>query len=371
MLILCLCPERYHWKLIPGYAAAFRRRGIEFFCAPDTLPFDTPLEQILELAPERPSWIFHFESGLPLLPQGLESSPIPTVCFHADTYAFTHKRIRWSNLFDHVVVFHPGFDSVFVRAGHPGAFLLPHAVRTELFTGPEVLRKFEVGWVGQSSGPTYKRRYTWLPRLQANFRTNDFSRQYSLSEVADVYRRSRIVVNIGRDDYPQDANLRVFEVLASGALLLTSLPSELTDLGFQEGVHFIGYSNEDEIIPLVQKFLADESTRARIATAARVKTLSEHTYDSRVSQLLAHLEQAGDNKIAPARFWSSYRARLIAMDYFASHGILDCATAQFRRIAGRGFRETIEWRGFAGQSSMDKPPCPDAQFARLMLYNGS
>jgi len=342
MLILCLCPEQYHWKLISGYAAAFRGLGIEFFCTGDKLRFDAPLDEILELCPSPPSWIFHFESGLPLLPQGLEKSNISTVCFHADTYAFTHKRIRWSYLFDHVAVFHPGYDKLFARAGHAGAFLLPFAVRRELFDCPEIPREFEVGWVGQTSGPIYHRRSVWLPRLSAEFHSNDFSQHYSVEEVADIYRRSRIVVNIARDDYPQDANLRVFEVLASGALLVTSLPSELTQLGFQEGVHFIGYHDESEILPLVRKFLGDEHKRARIVAAARTKTLAEHTYDSRALQLLAHLHQAGTKKLAPARTWPESRARLMALDFFASHAVLDCASAQYQSIVGRGFLETFE-----------------------------
>lgn len=342
MLILCLCPELYHWKLVPGYASAFRRRGIDFFCIDDNLPFDVPLDEVLKRCPRRPSWIFHFESALPLLPQGLETSEIPTVCFHVDTYAFTRRRIRWSNLFDHVAVFHPGYEEIFQQAGHPGAFLLPHAVRYEFFEGPEPAREFELGWVGQTSGPVYRRRAEWLPRLAAEFRTNDWSRRYSLQEVADVYRRSRIVVNFSRDDFPQDANLRVFEVLASGALLITSLPTELTALGFQEGVHFIGYHEESELVALVRKYLSDESSRAKIAGAARAKVLSEHTYDCRAAQVLSRLQQAAGKKLAPARSWPESRARLMALDFFASHAVLDCASTQFRNIAGRGFRETLE-----------------------------
>ena len=63
MLIVCLCPESYHWKLIPGYAAAFRRRNIEFFCISDTLPSDISLDEVLKLCPRKPSYIFHFESA--------------------------------------------------------------------------------------------------------------------------------------------------------------------------------------------------------------------------------------------------------------------------------------------------------------------
>ena len=341
MLILCLCPEQYHWKLIPGYAAAFRRLGIEFFCTGDKLPFDAPLENVLAQCPSAPSWIFHFESGLPLLPQGLEKSEIPTVCFHPDTYSFTRKRVRWSYLFDHVAVFHPGYEKIFAKAGHPGAFLLPHAVRKEYFEGPELTREFEIGWVGQVSGGQYGRRAEWLPKLAAAFRTNDWSRSYSLQEVAEVYRRSRIVVNIGRDDFPQDANLRVFEALASGAMLMTSLPTELSELGFQEGEHFVGYRDESEILRLVGKYLADERARARIGNAARTKVLEEHTYDCRAVQLLQHLEITKGKHRAPASQWPERRARLMALDFFASHAVLPCAFRQYRRIAGRGFRETF------------------------------
>ncbi len=124
MTILCLCREQHHWKLIPGYADAFRRHGIEFFCVDDSIPFDAPLEDVLQTCPGTPSTIFHFESAHPLFPIGLERSEIPTVCFHPDTYAFTERRMHWSAVFDHAAVFHPGYDERFKRAGHPRSFFV-------------------------------------------------------------------------------------------------------------------------------------------------------------------------------------------------------------------------------------------------------
>ena len=342
MTILCLCREEHHWKLIPGYAEAFRRRGIDFVCVEDSVPFDAPIEEVVGRSGVTPSAIFHFESGHPLFPIGLEQCEIPTVCFHPDTYAFTERRIRWSSAFDHVAVFHPGYVERFARAGHPGAFLLPHAVRREFFDGPEPERSFEIGWVGQTSGPFYQTRAEWLAKLGKEFRTNDWSRKYTLQEVAETYRRSKIVVNIGRDDFPQDANLRVFEVLASGALLLTSLPSELEKLGFAEGIHFVGYQKPADIPQLVRKYLDDEAAQSRIAKAARELVTREHTYDHRVEQILHRLAAARGTKQAPARGWSESRARLVALDFYAAHGLTQCAASQFRHIAGRGFRETME-----------------------------
>jgi hypothetical protein len=342
MTILCLCREEHDWKLIPGYAEAFRRRGIDFFCAPETIPFDAPLDEVLRVCPETPTAILHFESAHPLLPIGLERSEIPTVCFHPDTYAYTERRMRWSMLFDHAAVFHPGYQELFANAGHPGAFLLPHAVRRDLFEGDELVREFEIGWVGQTSGDFYKTRAEWLPKLAKEFRTNDWSRSYSIPEVADVYRRSKVVVNIGRDDFRQDANLRVFEALASGALLLTSMPTELAQLGFQEGVHFVGYRDPSETIALVRKYLSEEPRRERIAKEARSLILTEHTYDRRVDQLLTRLAKSGKARPAPARSWPGTRARLAALDFYSARGLFACAAMQFRRIAGHGFRETME-----------------------------
>jgi len=342
MTILCLCREEHHWKLIPGYAAAFRARGIEFVCVGQEFAPDAQLEAILRVCPARPSAILHFESVWPLLPQGLLQSEIPTVCFQADTYAFTRKRIRWSCLFDHAAVFHPGYDQMFIRAGHPGAFLLPHAVRREFYEGPELEREFEVGWVGQSTGVLYRKRAKCLSELSAAFRTNDLSRSHTPAEVAEIYRRSRIVVNVGRDDYPQDANLRVFEALASGALLITSLPTELTLLGFQEGVHFVGYEKDSEILPLVRKMLERDNERTSIGSAARAKVLREHTYDNRAQSLLDRLSAPVPERVAPARNWPEHRARFIYLDYYASHRQVAAACAEFRRIAGRDFRETVE-----------------------------
>jgi hypothetical protein len=158
--------------------------------------------------------------------------------------------------------------------------------------------------------------------------------------MARVYRQSKIVVNIGRDDFPQDANLRTFEVMGAGALLITSLPSELTQIGFEEGVHFIGYREAEEIQHLIHKYLAADSMRQCIADAAREKVLREHTYDQRVESLLQQVEACGKKLLAPARAWAEERVRLAYLDYFAANGALKCAAKEFQSIARLSLQET-------------------------------
>jgi hypothetical protein len=340
-VILCLCQEDNHRKIIPPYAAAFRDLGVGFLTVDWLPPFDAPLSEVLVRCPKKPNWIFHFESDCPFLPEGLLEAEVPTVTFQVDTYTMPEHRKLWSALFDHAAVFHPGYDVLFQESGHPGAFLHPHAVSRENFDRPDVEREFEVGWVGQPSGPIYRTREEWLPRFAERFRMNDWRRAYSLREVGEVYRRSKVVVNFGRDDFPQDANMRVFEALASGALLVTSLPNELSDLGFVEGEHFVGYREARDLFGLVQKYLSDEPSRQRIANAGRGKVLSEHTYHARAGQMLERLDHFGNQKLAPGLQWPEPRVRLSYLDFYAAHDLGGLAASQFRHIAGKGFRETM------------------------------
>jgi len=117
MTILCLCRQQHHWKLIPGYADAFRRRGIEFFGVDDSIPFDAPLEDVLRTCPIPPSAIFisnrrtrSFQSGsnaLKFRPYVFNPihTPLPNVASPGRPYSITQA------------VFHPGYEERFKRAG--------------------------------------------------------------------------------------------------------------------------------------------------------------------------------------------------------------------------------------------------------------
>jgi len=272
------------------------------------------------------------ESAHALLPNGLETVNIPTVSFQSDTYAYTRHRIRWSMLFDYAVVFHPGFEALFRNAGHSRVITWSHAADPELFSGQQEQRTFEVGWVGRTDGPLYGDRRSVLQNLLQHFRMNDCTRFHTPEELASVYCRSKIIVNVARDDYPQDANMRVFEAMASGALLITRLPSELTSIGFEENIHFVGYRRPSEVVGLVRKLLNDERTRQRITQTAREKVLREHTYDIRVETLLRTVESDAGQLFAPARTWPRERVQLTQMDYYVASSCLEPAYESLRQV---------------------------------------
>jgi hypothetical protein len=341
MTILVLCWESNLCNTLGFYAQALRRRGVRLVCAGPEFRWNGDLDEWLRLCPERPSLIWHPEADVPFLPWGVATVDIPTACFQVDTYAYTRRRISWSMLFDLVLVFHPGYDVMFREGGHPGAHFMPHAVETEFFSGPELERLYEVGWVGQTEGPVYRARTRVLAELSKIFRMNEVASRYSTAELTSIYRQSKIVVNIGRDDYPQDANVRTFEAMAAGALLITALPTELSAIGFQDGVHFVGYRSETEITGIVRTYLADEAARRRIAASGRELVLREHTYDRRIEAFLSLIEVAREKRCAPARTWNQERVRLAYLEYFAANGALECALAELPEIARRNLAKAV------------------------------
>jgi hypothetical protein len=338
MTILFLCREQDLQREPLGYVRAFRKLGIHVEFADQNCALNENIDRILERSVERPALIIQPETDLPLLPRGLDKSDVPTACFHFDPYAYLHRRTRWAMLFDYAVVFHPGFEDAFRRAGHPNPVTLPHAVDADFFASPAAERLLDVGWVGRSGSWHYTTRRRVLKNLAATFRMNDWTRFHSYEQVAQVYCASKVVVNVGRDDYPADVSLRFAEAMAAGAIFLTLLPSEITELGFQDGVHFVGIPSEAEILGKVRYYLDHDSDRRRIAEAGRKKVLQEHTYTCRAEQLLQTVEQHNGRLFAPARCWPEHQVQLTRLDYFAANARLDYACDELRRIARRDLR---------------------------------
>ncbi|MEA2236559.1 MAG: hypothetical protein QOC81_1283 [Thermoanaerobaculia bacterium] len=319
--VVFLCGEDELDKERRGYARAFRRVApLHFVPAGADWRARLPPNPIVVINPD----------GRPWLPEGIEQVDAPTAVFHIDTYVTPERRMRWSALYDYAFVFHPGYDEQFRAAGISGVRLLPHAAERDLFDRPETDRRFDVGWVGVTGRSIYGSRDRIVAALQSRFTMNDTSRRYTPEEMADIYCASKIVVNVSRDDFPQDANMRCFEAMAAGALLITKSPSELTALGFEEGSHFIGYREPDEVSGIVAHWLEHDSEREAIARRARNLVLTEHTYDTRVATIL---ETVRSGAVAPARTWTAARVQALRFDYFVEYGDVTNSLATYRALA--------------------------------------
>ncbi len=332
--VLFLCSRAELGRERAGYDAALSRRGVRLLTLDEVPAAGEDLDAVRGLD-ELPALVVLPDPPQVRLPRGLVELPIPTAVFWIDTFVATRRRGRWSMLFDAVYVFHPGYDEVIRTAGHPGAVLFPHCIDPAEFR-PALRKDIDVAMVGQTGGPKYRDRLRFVSALERHVRMSDWRRSTPPAEVPDLYGRARIVVNVGRDDYPTDVGIRFCEAMACGAVFLTRVPSELERLGFVDGRDFVGFRSPKELVERCRSVLGDVELERRIASSGRSRVLHEFSVDSRVATLLAQAD--GAELCAPARRWSRGRVASTYVDYLAASGQVHAAQ---RHVAEIGWAEPM------------------------------
>lgn len=105
-------------------------------------------------------------------------------------------------------------------------------------------------------------------------------------DMSEKYAESKLVLNRSING---DANMRVFEAMASGSCLVTDRVPDLEKLGFVDGVHYAGYSSIEELNDLTIRLLNDDDAREAIADAGQKLVLEKHTYAHRAQVMLAQI----------------------------------------------------------------------------------
>ena len=239
--------------------------------------------------------IFLYVDPAPGWPLGLESVPCIAVAYLIDVHQDAQSRLQMAHFFDLVFVAQKDYVPLFRRQGHAGTFWLPLACDAELHGQSAAVRSYEVGFVGKL-GLKDTRRWEILTSVLPLFKTNDYLRYHAPREMAAVYGRSKIVFNASING---DLNMRVFEGMAAGALLVTDrIANGLGEL-FTDGVHYLGYDSIDEAKAIICFQLAHDAERERIARAGQQAVLEGHTYLRRWQSIVKQSSAAG--KRAPAR----------------------------------------------------------------------
>lgn len=103
----------------------------------------------------------------------------------------------------------------------------------------------------------------------------------------EVYNRARINLNVHAWFGKGSAmNLRLFEVPAAGAFLLTDWVAEI-DQAYVEGEHLACFRDAEEMRAKVEHYLMHDAERRAIARKGREHFLRHHSYAARAQQLLA------------------------------------------------------------------------------------
>ena len=188
----------------------------------------------------------------------------------------------------------PRFDVVFAAQrdgvdllqaiGVSSASWLPLACDPEIHCKHDLAKQYDVAFVGNIfPGP----RGDLLGLIQRRYR-NSLIGQCYFEEMARTYSASRIAFN---RSIRNDVNMRVFEAVACGSLLLTN---DLTDNGlpelFRDGVHLATYREPEDLLDKLGFYLDREAARERIAAAGRAEAIAKHTYAHRMERILKDVE---------------------------------------------------------------------------------
>lgn len=229
-------------------------------------------------------------------PRALRDARGATIAVLIDVHQQLDIRLAYARYFDHVFVAQPDFLGDFQAMGHPSVHALPLACDPAIHFKDGLVRDTDVGFVGKFGVPGSE-RHRVLQMVLSSFRTNDTSRSHLPREMGEIYSRSKIVFN---KSINRDLNMRFFEALASGALLVTDrIGNGLTDVA-EEGVHYVGYDTPEEAIEKIEYYLTHEDERAEIAARGQALAFERHTYTARLATIfdvVAALPQAR----APAR----------------------------------------------------------------------
>jgi glycosyltransferase involved in cell wall biosynthesis len=234
------------------------------------------VNEIKERLPEDADLFLWVETGLGRAPENLDKLKIPKAAYFIDTHIHFDAHIESARRFDIVFLAQRAYIPRFHEHGVKNVHWLPLACDPETHGKRGLAKTHDVGFAGTLAD---KRRVRLLTRLAESVEIK-FDRLF-LREMADHLERSRIVFN---NAIKNDLNMRVFEAMCSGSLLLTDDADGLTDF-FKDRGHLVVY-DDGNAVDLAVYYLRNEGEREAIAEAGRLEVLERHTYERRVETLI-------------------------------------------------------------------------------------
>ena len=240
-------------------------------------------EEVSEIPPGKFDLFLNIDDGFQYhLPDHLR----PAACWVIDT----HMNFEWclEKAAHYDYVFAAQRDGVLNlrNKGIESAHWLPLACDPEIHRPYQATKQFDFSFVGNLVGTE---RSALLESLVQKYPDNFVGQKY-FEEMARIYSASRLIFN---RSVKNDINMRVFEGMGCGGLLLTN---DLTENGqselFTEGVHLATYSCPEELHEKLDYYLKPETERDKIAQQGYELVVSQHTYQHRMQTLLASITES-------------------------------------------------------------------------------
>lgn len=245
-------------------------------------PLQIDLQAILSTIPEifTPDLFLWVESSIPFHTLNINALPCPSACYLIDSHMNIKFHKFWSKEFDYVFIAQREYINEFKEAGIENVFWLPLGCDPGIHGRKQVEQQHDITFVGGIQPGS--RREQLLEKLSQHF--NVTKKRAYRDEMSETYSAGKIVFN---NAIKNDLNMRVFEAMCTGSLLITDNAKKSgQDELFIDGEDLVVY-NDDNIIEVFEKYLADDDERKMIAERGRETVLNAHTYLHRMRELVA------------------------------------------------------------------------------------
>ncbi|MBI5648833.1 MAG: glycosyltransferase [Chloroflexi bacterium] len=245
------------------------------------------LFRLIENGLPQPDLVLFIEPGQRFFPRGLEKMVCPTAVYLVDVHQDLNHRLAQAPFFDYIFVAQQDYVSVFAQMGYQQVYWLPLACDPIVHGHKQETKKWDIGFVGHPNSVTRTRR---LELLSKHFTMNDYHCFYPKEKISEIYSQSKIVFNSAVNG---DLNMRVFEGMASGSLLVTDQIKNGQEVLFKNGIHLVEYKDDSSLLKAVEYYLAHDEEREQIASAGAQLVMSEHTYWHRCQFIIKTIFDAG------------------------------------------------------------------------------
>ncbi len=248
---------------------------------------DATVSDMLSQLPEgwQPDLYLWVETGLGGFPPDLRDHSLPKACYLIDTHIHFERHKEIAKQFDFVFLAQKAYVEPMKAAGCGQVSWLPLGCDPEIHgkKGPE--KKYDVGFVGSVTS-AHTRRKRLLGKIGQHFSLH-YDRKF-MDEMAEIFSQSKVIFN---EAVNNDLNMRVFEALCSGSLLVTdAAPGSGLEDFFQDNEH-LAIITEENIIGRIRYYLENPKERLRVARKGQREVLAKHTYDHRAKDMLATLDE--------------------------------------------------------------------------------
>ncbi len=292
--------------------AISKRHHVEFFDLAQTPSYKTRLgkslclgrrtdvSRVISQCSREPDVVIEIDGYGSFHLGGYRSLGIPTAYWAIDSHINLDFQRNIAPDFDFVFVAQKDYINSFRKVADNVSWL-PLAVDPEIHRRYTSDKQFDIGYVGSFYDPERLAGHSklaafWLSRTAFRKRMRlltHLSAKYNLvvsnnawgENLAKVYNLCKIGFN---QSIGGDLNLRVFEVMSSGTMLLTDrIGNGLAEL-FEDREHLVTYTARD-LDSLVDYYLENEPEREKIANQGQRVVREKHTYEVRTNEMLAKL----------------------------------------------------------------------------------